>query len=69
MNMFWIVSYIVLWLLVIVLGLVILALSKEVETLHRKLEEILAVLASPSRGMNREQLSVENSREVSKVEK
>lgn len=68
MNILWVISYIVLWLLVIVLGLVILALSKEVETLHRKLEEILAILTSSSRGIPKEKIATRDDHESSKVD-
>jgi len=40
MSGFWLVSYVVLWILVIVAGLVLLALAREVESLHRKLDSI-----------------------------
>lgn len=40
MNMsdFWMVSYIVLWLLAIGMGLVVLALAREIESLHTRLD-------------------------------
>jgi len=68
MNMLWLVSYIVLWVLVIIGGLVILALSREVESLHKSLEEILDILASPNRGKSREESLIENDKERSKTE-
>lgn len=68
MNILWVISYIVLWVLVVILGLVILALSKEVETLHRKLEEILSIIASPSRGMPKEKMAARDDNAASKVE-
>ncbi|GAB4463507.1 MAG: hypothetical protein Kow0070_24100 [Anaerolineales bacterium] len=36
MSGFWLVSYIVLWLMVIGEGLVILALAREIEELHKR---------------------------------
>ncbi|MEB2334787.1 MAG: hypothetical protein OZ914_10820 [Anaerolineaceae bacterium] len=55
MTGFWLVSYIVLWLLVIVGGLIIIALAREVETLHNHVEFLLPYLSktvsdSPVRG-------------------
>ena len=40
MTGFWLVSYIMLWLLVIVGGLILIALAREVETLHKQIETL-----------------------------
>ncbi len=40
MSGLWLVSYVVLWLLVILGGLTVLALAREVEALHRQLDSI-----------------------------
>jgi hypothetical protein len=40
MTGFWLVSYIVLWLIVIGEGLVILALAREIEESHKKLDSL-----------------------------
>lgn len=68
MNTLWLVSYIVLWILVIISGLVILALSREVESLHKRLNEILAILASSNSAKNRSESLMENDKERSKAE-
>jgi len=47
---------------------VILALSREVESLHKSLKEILDILASPKRGKSKEELPIENDKEPSKTE-
>lgn len=44
MTGFWLVSYIVLWLVVIVEGLTIVALTREFEELHKKLDSLQAYL-------------------------
>lgn len=41
MNGFWLISYIVLWVIVIVGGLIILALSREIEHLHEHFDSLL----------------------------
>ena len=38
MNGFWLISYVILWVLMIGSGLVILALAREVEALHKRLD-------------------------------
>ena len=38
MTGFWLISYVVLWLLVLGEGLVILVLAREIESLHKRLE-------------------------------
>lgn len=45
MNGFWLVSYIVLWLVTIGEGLVLLALAREVEVLHKHVDSILPYLS------------------------
>jgi uncharacterized membrane protein YccC len=45
MSGFWLVSYIVLWALVIGVGLVILALAREIEALHTRLDSALDYLS------------------------
>jgi predicted Holliday junction resolvase-like endonuclease len=40
MSGIWLVSYVVLWLIVIGLVLVILALSREIEALHARLDSV-----------------------------
>lgn len=68
MNTLWLVSYIVLWFLVITGGLVILALSREVESLHQKLKEILDIISSPNRGKREDESVVENDKERNGVD-
>lgn len=45
MTGFWLVSYIVLWLLVIVGGLTLIALAREVEVLHKQVDSLRHYLA------------------------
>lgn len=45
MTGFWLVSYIVLWLIVIVGGLIIIALAREIEVLHRHVDSLLPYLS------------------------
>ena len=40
MTGFWLVSYIILWLLVIVGGLILIALAREVEVLHKHVDSL-----------------------------
>lgn len=42
----WLASYIVLWAIVVVEGLVILALAREIETLHKHLDSLRTYLLS-----------------------
>ena len=44
MSTWWLVSYVVLWLLVMGMGLVILALSREIEALHTRLDSLYHLL-------------------------
>ena len=62
MNGLWLVSYVVLWLLVIASGLIIFALSKEVESLHKSLKEILDILSSPYRANKTENPTAEDDK-------
>ena len=45
MTGFWLVSYIVLWLIVIVSGLTIIALAREIEILHKNIDTLLPYLS------------------------
>lgn len=45
MTGFWLVSYLVLWLIVIVSGLTIIALAREIEVLHKHVDSILPYLS------------------------
>ena len=45
MTGFWLLSYIVLWLLVIVGGLIIIALAREIEVLHKHVNSLLPYLS------------------------
>lgn len=45
MSSIWLISYLVLWLLVMGLGLVILALAREVEALHTRLDALQKYLS------------------------
>ncbi len=45
MSGFWLVSYLVLWVLVIGAALVILALAREIEALHKHLEALQKFLS------------------------
>ncbi len=38
MTGFWLISYVVLWLVVLGLGLVILVMAREIEQMHARLE-------------------------------
>ena len=67
-NSLWLVSYIVLWILVIIAGLVILALSREIESLHKSLNEILAILSSPNSGKGKERSFPADKKEPSQAE-
>lgn len=40
MNGLWLVSYLVLWVLVVLVGFVFLALAREIEALHKKQETL-----------------------------
>ncbi len=45
MSGFWLVSYVVLWVLVIGAALVVLALAREIELLHKRLEALQKFLS------------------------
>lgn len=45
MTGFWLVSYIVLWLIVIVGGLILIALAREIEALHKQMDSLLPYLS------------------------
>lgn len=47
-NAVWIISYIAIWALLIILGIVILALSREIETLHKKIDSLEKYLCQPT---------------------
>ena len=47
MQGLWLVSYVVLWILAITAGLVILALSQEIESLNKKLDSLMKIISSP----------------------
>lgn len=49
MTGFWLVSYIVLWLIIIVSGLTIIALAREIETLHKKIDSLRSFLPNANR--------------------
>ena len=40
MSGLWLVSYIILWLIVIVIGLIVVALAREIEVLHKQLDSL-----------------------------
>lgn len=46
MSGIWLVSYIVLWLIVIVSGLIIIALAREVEALHMHIDSLRPYLTN-----------------------
>lgn len=48
MSGWWLLSYVVLWILMIAAGLAILALAREVETLHKRLDSLHKILSSSS---------------------
>ena len=50
MSGMWLVSYGILWLLVITAGLVIFALAREVELLHKHFDALIKFLGNPDRG-------------------
>ncbi len=50
MTGFWLVSYIVLWLIVIVSGLTIIALAREIEVLHKQMDSLLPYLSKTDSG-------------------
>jgi hypothetical protein len=39
MTGFWLISYVVLWIMVVTEGLVILALAREIEALHSRVDK------------------------------
>lgn len=45
MTGFWLVSYIVLWLIVIVSGLTIIVLAREIEVLHKHMDSLRPYLS------------------------
>lgn len=45
MTSYWLVSYIILWLLVIVDSLVIIVLAREIEALHKHMDSLLPYLS------------------------
>ncbi len=49
MTGLWLVSYIILWLIMIVSGLTIIALAREIETLHKKIDSLGAHLSAPNK--------------------
>lgn len=44
MSGFWLISFVVLWILVVSLALVILALAREIESLHTRLDSLTKFL-------------------------
>lgn len=50
MSTLWLISYVILWLLVISAGFVILALVREVEALHMRLDSLQKHLLKMSFG-------------------
>lgn len=40
MTGFWLISYIILWLIVIVSGLIIIAMAREIEVLHKYIDDL-----------------------------
>ena len=44
MTGLWLLSYVILWLLLIATGLVILALAREIEALHTRLDSLYHLL-------------------------
>jgi hypothetical protein len=52
MTGFWLVSYVVLWVLLAGAVLVILALAREVETLHQRLDSLQKLLSRTDFGSN-----------------
>lgn len=46
MTGFWLASFIVLWVVVVSLALVILAMAREIEDMHRRLESMSHYMAS-----------------------
>lgn len=52
MSGFWLVSYVILWLLLIGAVLVILAMAREVEALHSRLDRLQKYLGSSYHGVN-----------------
>lgn len=47
MSGFWLIGFIVLWIVVVGLALVILAMAKEIENLHVRLDSVVQYLGSP----------------------
>jgi hypothetical protein len=52
MTGLWLVSYVVLWSLLIAAGLVILALAREVEALHTRLDSLMKYASQADFGAN-----------------
>ena len=53
MSGFWLVSYVVLWLVVIGGGLAFLAMAREMEALHKKLDTLQKFLQGKSSEENK----------------
>ncbi len=51
MTGLWLLSYVVLWALLLFACLFMLALAREIEALHKKLDTVLAYLRSPNLGV------------------
>lgn len=54
MTGLWLVSYLIMWLLVVIGGLLVLALAREVEALHKRLESLEQFLRGTDLGMDNE---------------
>ncbi len=52
MSGFWLISYVILWLLVMSTGMVILALAREIEALHARLDALHKCLSRTDWGSN-----------------
>ncbi len=54
MNGFWLVSFVVLWIVVVMLALIILAMAKEIEALHTKINSLSRILGGTNFGITTE---------------
>jgi predicted Holliday junction resolvase-like endonuclease len=52
MTGFWLASYIVLWLIVVAGSLIIMALAREIEELHKRIDSLQPYLTKKTKNNN-----------------
>ena len=60
MSGFWLISFIVLWIMVVIQGLIILALAREIEKIRKWLESLRKFINNPPADLNNSQAVQEN---------